>query len=233
MIPIHRQVAGLVVLVGLLTVPVEARAAVKTTKARTSARTRGSRAELPAFATPWLTPSQRRSIAELNTEMRNQDGEAVNLARTSGMPTVLALFYTRCGNPARCAQTVEAMAMLRRLLDQSGWGQGVRSVLITFDPEGDSVEELKRFEESRGLSLGPRMMLLWLEEERLKRLIDGLEVPVNFNADRVNTHGLALFLLDHQGRLVRKYHTLIWNNQRVLSDLQRLVDEAPGERTTR
>jgi cytochrome oxidase Cu insertion factor (SCO1/SenC/PrrC family) len=228
MIPIQRDIAGLIILIGLLIVAAPARSAGKTTRVHAPATPQASRTELPTFATPWLPPSQRRSVTELDTEMRTQAGEAVNLARSSGMPSALAFFYTRCGNPARCARTVEAMATLRRLLDRSGWGQRVRCLLITFDPERDSVEELKRFGESRSLALGPRMLLLRAEPQRLQRVIDGLEVPVNFNADRVNTHGLALFLLDSQGRLVRKYHTLIWDNNRVISDLKRLVDEAPG-----
>ena len=52
-----------------------------------------------------------------------------------------------------------------------------------------------------------------------------LEIAVNFNSSGVNIHGLQLLLFDKQGRLVRTYRTLIWDNAEVLSDLKRLTAE--------
>ena len=117
------------------------------------------------------------------------------------------------------------MKSLRAQVDREGLGDRVRTALITYDSELDTSEQLRLFGEARGLSRSDRLLLLWAHQERLQKIIDGLEVPVNFNADRVNTHGLALFLLDKEGRVARRYHTLIWDNSLIIKDLKRLTTE--------
>ena len=41
----------------------------------------------------------------------------------------------------------------------------------------------------------------------------------------VNTHGIALSLLDTGGRVVRQYQTTLWDNDQVLRDVRRLLAE--------
>ena len=52
-----------------------------------------------------------------------------------------------------------------------------------------------------------------------------MNAPVNYNAGWVNTHGVELSLLDCKGGLVRKYHTLLWNNDQVLEDLRQVLQQ--------
>ena len=49
------------------------------------------------------------------------------------------------------------------------------------------------------------------------------EAPANYNAGWINTHGIELSLLDAHGRVVRKYQTLLWDNDQVVKDLKRVL----------
>jgi cytochrome oxidase Cu insertion factor (SCO1/SenC/PrrC family) len=57
-------------------------------------------------------------------------------------------------------------------------------------------------------------------------LFDRMEVAVNYDAQGVNVHGIQLLLLDRHGRYVRSYHSVIWENAKVLRDLKQLLTEA-------
>ena len=70
-----------------------------------------------------------------------------------------------------------------------------------------------------------RCRMLQLESQSMAKVIDSLKVPVNYNSGWVNIHGVALYLVDKDGRLVRTYHTLLWDNQAVVADLTRLLQE--------
>ena len=48
---------------------------------------------------------------------------------------------------------------------------------------------------------------------------------MGYNAGYVNSHGIELYLIDAKKRLVRKYHTVLWNNADVLRDISRVLME--------
>ena len=55
--------------------------------------------------------------------------------------------------------------------------------------------------------------------------VDEIQAPANYNAGWINTHGVELSLLDRSGRVVRKYHTVLWDNDQVVKDLQQVLAE--------
>ena len=68
-------------------------------------------------------------------------------------------------------------------------------------------------------------LALRLDESQLFKLVDEIQAPANYNAGWINTHGVELSLLDRNGRIVRKYHTVLWDNDQVVKDLQRALGE--------
>jgi protein SCO1/2 len=106
----------------------------------------------------------------------------------------------------------------------------VRLVLVTYDPVYDTPERLREYASGHGLRFTGDTLLLRPDPAQVDDLFRELRVAVNYDATRtVNIHGLQLILIDGQGRYVRSYHTLIWENAQVLEDLKNLVAEMkPG-----
>ena len=84
---------------------------------------------------------------------------------------------------------------------------------------------LTRYAEEKKIECNDNVLLLQPDPATKKDLFEDLNVTVNYNANRVNIHGLQIILLDKQARYVRSYHTLIWNNTKVVDDLKKLAAE--------
>jgi cytochrome oxidase Cu insertion factor (SCO1/SenC/PrrC family) len=103
-----------------------------------------------------------------------------------GQTTVLAFFYTRCMNPARCSLTITRLGALARSGDE-------RSVVaITYDPAYDSPERMRRYGADRGFPFGERSRLVRATEGwQNVRATFGLRV--GYGPVTVNEHARELF----------------------------------------
>jgi protein SCO1/2 len=176
-------------------------------------------------ATPWLDPERRPAIPGLDLPAVDQDGRAVNLKTLADRPMALSFVYARCDNPNRCSLVTSTLARLQRDLEAAALGERVRLVLATFEPEADTPAVLKQYGLDRGFRFGEGARILRPDPAGEGKLLDALRSPVNFSAGWVNVHGVALHLFDRQGRYVRTYHTVLWDNAAVLADLRRLAEE--------
>ena len=177
------------------------------------------------LATQWIAPDNRSRLDGMDIRYTDQDGHTGVLGSLMNKPVLIAFFYTRCQNAAKCSMTVSRMAMLQQTLRDRGLDSRARLLAITYEPQFDTSERIHRFGADRGLAFGPDAKALRIETVELRRLVDLIEPPVNYNAGWVNTHGVELTLFDGRGRLVRKYHTIGWTNAAVATDLRRVVFE--------
>jgi protein SCO1/2 len=168
------------------------------------------------FVTPWLAPS-RRFTSPL--------ADFTSIAELDGKPLALTFAYTRCDNPNKCPVTIASMARLQRALRAAHLEARVRLLVITLDPRHDDAVRLATMGKLQGLLLGENALMLRPSADELKRLERTLDVPVGHGAGQVNGHGIALYLFDRHGRYVRRYHSVVWNNANVLSDLRKLSTE--------
>jgi cytochrome oxidase Cu insertion factor (SCO1/SenC/PrrC family) len=176
------------------------------------------------FVTEWLQPERRPSPIKGFT-FENQDGERTSLDDFHGAPVALSFIYTRCENKRKCPLVAQTMAELDEHLKQGGLTPRPRVALITYDPEYDTPAQLRRFAQVNRMATSGNAMLLRPEQRAKDRLFKDLTVRVNYNERGVNLHGIQLMLLDKQGRYVRTYHTLLWDNAQVAKDLARLAAE--------
>ena len=172
---------------------------------------------------PWIEASHRRSLAIEDIRYVNQDGAHGVLGGLVNKPLVLAFFYTRCQNAAKCSMTVSRLASLQQILRSQHLDGKVRILAITYEPQFDTPDKVHRFGADRGLEFGPNAQALQIDTADLTRLVDAIEAPVNYNAGWVNTHGVELNLLDSGGRLVRRYPSIAWDNNAVAVDVRRLL----------
>jgi len=175
--------------------------------------------------TAWVPAAQRSYLHNLDIAFKDHNGQPGELRDLMNKPTVITFFYTRCQNGRKCSMAVSQLGALQRQLAQAGIADKVRLIAITYEPQFDTPERINRYATDRGFALGENALALQCESSQQQRLIDELEAPVSFNAGWVNTHGVELSLLDAKGRLVRQYHTLIWDNDQVASDLKRVIPE--------
>jgi protein SCO1/2 len=181
-------------------------------------------AGVPLF-TPWIPVAQRSRLQNLDIAFKDQDGRSGVLSHLIDKPVAITFFYSRCQNSTKCSLAVAQLGALQRQLAQAGLSDKVRLLAITYEPQFDTPERISRFATDRGLWLGENALALQLDSDRHQQLVDEIQAPANYNAGWVNAHGVELSLLDASGRLVRKYHTLLWDNDQVVKDLKRVLAE--------
>jgi protein SCO1 len=140
-------------------------------------------------------------------------------------PTALTFFYTRCDNDKKCSATMSRFAQLQAAASERGALGKVQLLAYTYDPDYDTPYHLSRFATTRGLKVGEDVRLVRPEPRDLTSLARNLGLAVNFADGRPNIHGVELFVLDRRGRVAREYRNVIWNENEVLADLERLLAE--------
>lgn len=180
---------------------------------------------VPPLYTPWVSAEQRSRLQNLDIEFKNQDGRPGVLRELLNKPVLITFFYTRCQNARKCSMAMAQLGALQRQLAQGGIDDQVRLLAISYEPQFDTPERINSYATDRGLRLGENAQALQLDSARYQQLVDELQAPANYNAGWINTHGVELSLLDAGGRLVRKYHTLIWDNDQVAKDLRKVISE--------
>jgi protein SCO1/2 len=190
--------------------------------AASAAKTEGN----SSARSPWLEPGERGSAGALNLRVTDQDGMPLNLDDFRGRPVALSFVYTRCTNANKCPLVAARMADLQTRLEREGLASRVQLALVTYDPDYDTPDRLKKYAMAHGLQSASQVRMLRPDKEAKEPFFDKLEVAVNYDGNDVNIHGLQLFLFDSQGRFVRCYRSVIWDNADVLADLKRLADEA-------
>ena len=182
-------------------------------------------AQAAELYTPWARAGERSRLRNLDIVFKDHDGREGLLREVVDRPIVITFFYTRCQNARKCSMAMNRMGALQRQLAKAGLADRVRLLAITYEPQFDTPERIHRFASDRGVRLGDNARALQLEPKRHQRLVDELQAPANYNAGWINTHGVELSLLDANGCVVRKYHTVLWDNEQVVRDLQRVLEE--------
>jgi protein SCO1/2 len=173
--------------------------------------------------TVWFEAHERHELRELDTPVTTQAGQATTLRELIDRPTAITFFYTRCTNGQKCCSAIGRLATLnRRLHDQ---GTKARLIGITFEPQHDTPNALRQYGERMGVEFSNDMLMLQVLQTRQQRLVDALNIPVSYQDGWVSLHGVALLVLDKFGRVARRYHTVLWENEDVFRDLARLTSE--------
>ena len=175
--------------------------------------------------TAWVPAGQRSRLRNLDIALRDHDGRSMVLSGLIDKPVLMTFFYTRCQNARKCSTAVSQLAALQRRLSHAGIGNKVRLIAISYEPQFDTPERIHRYATDRGLRLGENALTIQLDSNRHREFVEELQTPVNYNAGWVNTHGVESSLLDSQGRLVRKYTTLLWDNDQVVKDMKQILEE--------
>jgi len=176
------------------------------------------------FVTEWLPPSERAAPLQ-GISFQNRDGVGVSFRELRGAPAAISFIYARHDNEHKCPLVVRTLGELALLVKDMPTSPKPSFLLLSYDPESDAPSELKTFASIHGFGRMPRAMLLPTHLQTRELVFIDLKVRANHNERGVSLHGIQLILLDKEGRYVRTYHSLLWDNAQVLTDLARLAAE--------
>ena len=167
--------------------------------------------------TPFLHPV-------LTVELEDQDGERSTYAETfSGGPSVLAFFYTRCGNPNKCSLTVTKLGQLQdRLVEKELEGQ-IQLAAMTYDPGYDNRERLRGYCENRGFALRGTSRAFRATGSCFDELRDYFNLGAAYSGSLVSRHHIELYVLDEHGQIATTYTNLQWDVEDVLEETVSLL----------
>jgi len=128
----------------------------------------------------------------------DDDGHEVALAAFRGAPLIVTGIYTSCTE--RCPLTVEKVrkiddAFRRHRIDH-------QVVLVTLDPEHDTVERLRRFKAARNMP--PSWRLLRGSREQTHQVARLLRMDAIYDDAHID-HDVRIAVFDREGRLVRNF----------------------------
>lgn len=166
----------------------------------------------PAFAesTPpdsaWTAPDA--SIYQLTSTWTTQDERAVRLADFRGRPQLIAMIYTHCGYA--CPMIVQNMKRALSQLSDAEQAQ-VGRVLVTFDPERDTPEQLQVFAQAHNLDPDDWTLLRSTDLD-VRELSAVLGVRYQQEASGMFSHASLITVLDADGVVVHQQQAI---NQRL------------------
>lgn len=153
-------------------------------------------AALPLWARAAAAPD---SIYTLPATLTDQRGRTFELASLRGTPVLFSMFYTSCEKV--CPVIFEAAHATLRALPAKEAAQ-VRVLMVSFDPEHDSVPVLQRTAEMHDCD--DRWQLVRTEAATVRKLAALWGVQYRRLPDGEFNHSSQLGLLDRAGRILAR-----------------------------
>ena len=178
------------------------------------------RFKLTAEVTHW-SPGKRTSLVKPDLELVSHRNEQTKLSELLRAPTFLTFFYSRCENENKCSSTMNQVGQLQSQLAEDR--TEYRIILLTLEHQ-DSVADMKRFAADRGVDVDDPATFICRAKDvtQQRKLLELLEVPVNYSGDWVNIHGICGFIADSKARLAFVHRGTIWNVAEVAKQLAAL-----------
>jgi protein SCO1 len=165
---------------------------------------------LSACPAPWLharntsMPLPSNSLYQLPVILQDHTGRRLPLQDMRGPVRIVTMFYTTCGYA--CPLTIDTLKAIQEKLSAHEQNR-LQLLLISLDPERDSVPVLKRTMEQR--QLDPRTWTMArVDATDVRRLAATLGVQYRQLTDMEINHSSILTLLDGQGRIKAKTSTI-------------------------
>jgi protein SCO1/2 len=151
--------------------------------------------------------------------LADQEGRAVSLAELRGRFLLLDFIYTSCPGPCPILTGVHAEVQ-RRL--PAELRERVHFVSISLDPARDGPPELRAYARARGADLATWSFLTGAPD-RIDAALRAFGVGRAPGEDGEIDHLVVTFLVDPEGRIVRRYVGLDHGAEEILADLARLA----------
>lgn len=186
----------------------------------------------PAAATaqgskPAIIPRPNRAVGVGDTvpdfTLTDQSGTPVTLSRMRGEPVAVTFLYTRCPVATACPMTTAKFSRLAAMLGPKPFA---RLLVITVDPEHDTVDVLADYAKKAGADTKNWKFLTGPPDAvaEVASRFGVLYYPDRSSAQIV--HGQAVAVVDPSGRLSSIYYGETWEPEHILRDLQKAKSAA-------
>jgi protein SCO1/2 len=163
-------------------------------------------------------------------ELKDGTGKRLRLSSLRGKVVGLTFVFTQC--PLVCPTMV---ARLKEVADGLGdrYGKEVVFLLVSVDPEGDTPQAVRRYEEAHGIRwpylIGPEKNLaqvwqdygVFVEKRPLGSSVSHGSHSRNYTVD----HTAKLILIDAQGLMRVQIPGYVWPPDKVRTNLEMLARE--------
>lgn len=149
-------------------------------------------------------------------ELLDTSGESVSLAGLAGRTLLVDFIFTRCPGP--CPALTSSHVSVQRGLSPAA-RERIHFVSISIDPARDTPQDLRAYAQARGADLSDWSFLTG-EEARVQEVLAAYGVGTTRSAAGELEHVLATFLIDSEGRIVKRYLGLDHEPSAIVADLE-------------
>ena len=154
-------------------------------------------------------------------QLVDQQGETFHSSALQGQVVLMFFGFTHC--PDICPATMARVSQAWRILDEQGHGDDVQVVFVTFDPERDTPEHLKKY---MAFFNAPVLALTGTPAQVAKAAeqfgVVYLREPSEAGEDYGFSHSDFIYLLDQRGR-VRKLYKSDADIDEMVQDVEKLL----------
>lgn len=154
------------------------------------------------------------SIYNLNSKLINYNGEVFNFPKFSGKIQIFSMIYTRCKTV--CPVIISNMKAIEKLLPED-LKNDVNFLLISLDPDRDSIEVLNKFFNEKKFNSSSWNLCKTDKSETLRI---ALSAGIKYKKENNNeyTHSNVIVILDRDG-VIRLHHPGLDKNYSSIIDL--------------
>lgn len=158
------------------------------------------------------------SVYQLDVELTDQNGELHEIDRHRGHPVLVTMFYGSC--PMACPLLIDTMRTVERTTAPAQREQ-LRFLLISIDPDRDTVANLKALADSRKLDTS-RWTLMRTDATSVRKIAAVLGIQYRRLPDGGYNHSSIVTLLTPDGEIAAQSEVLGRADPELLAALQRL-----------
>jgi protein SCO1/2 len=140
------------------------------------------------------------SLYQLELPLTDQDGRDIGLDTWSGHPVIITMLYATC--PYACPLLIADIRRLEAALDAETLAR-TRVLLVSFDPERDSVAALKELADRHGVDQ-TRWRFARGDAAKVRELAAVLGIRYRFLKGGVINHSSILTVLDRSGLVTHR-----------------------------
>ncbi len=154
-------------------------------------------------------------------EYTNQDGEAFGMKQLEGKYWLTDMIFTSC--PTVCPTMTPNMQRLQDAMKEEGID--LTFISFTVDPEFDTPEQLKVYADYMDIDVQSWKFLTGYTVEEIAQFAEegfGTVVQALEDSDDI-MHSTSFFLVDPEGKVIRKYDGMKSDQSEIIADLIKTV----------
>ncbi|MDP6438729.1 MAG: SCO family protein [Candidatus Brocadiia bacterium] len=154
-------------------------------------------------------------------ELTDQDGRTISLDSLEGKVKVLSFFYIGCVHPNMCPLGTRKLVDLQQMVGAGN--DNVVFLRVTFDPENDDAEALKKYGELYGVDFS-NWHFLRGDVDNVSNLCREYKITLERQDDGTIKHSMLLYLVDQSNYIDKVYTGSFWEPQGISEDITALLE---------